>query len=385
MNYRLLGRTGMYVSEICLGTMTYGGKGFWTAIGQMPQDAVNKHVKMAWDAGVNFFDTANIYSFGESEELFGQAIKDTGISRHEMVIATKVRGRMADGPNNVGLSRKHILHQLDESLKRLGTDYIDLYQIHGVDPITPLDETLSALNDAVRSGKVRYIGVSNHTAWQMMKAQASSEKHSWARFESIQAYYSIAGRDLEREVIPFAQDQNLGIMVWSPMAGGFLSGKFRRDGSAPEDARRSTFDFPPINKELAYDLIEKMEHQIKILGGSILRNWAATAMALHYLDGIDERWISIINKAGYLIPELNRISGLQITALENGTNSYKMEFDELIDATALSEYLYKHNILWGPRVRDAQHYYFVVNESLLLKNSNELIKAWDNGIRHSRK
>jgi len=263
MNYRLLGRTGLYVSEICLGTMTYGGKGFWTAIGQMPQDAVNKHVKMAWDAGVNFFDTANIYSYGESEKLFGQAIKDTGIPRHEMVIATKVRGRMAEGPNNVGLSRKHILHQLDESLKRLDTDYIDLYQIHGIDPITPLDETLCVLNDVVRAGKVRYIGVSNHAAWQMMKALAISEKHSWARFESIQAYYSIAGRDLERDVIPFAQDQNLGIMVWSPMAGGFLSGKFRRDGSGPGDARRSKFDFPPINKELAYDLVEKMDEIAK--------------------------------------------------------------------------------------------------------------------------
>jgi len=263
MNYRLLGRTGLYVSEICLGTMTYGGKGFWTAIGQMPQDAVNKHVKMAWDAGVNFFDTANIYSYGESEKLFGQAIKDTGIPRHEMVIATKVRGRMAEGPNNVGLSRKHILHQLDESLKRLDTDYIDLYQIHGIDPITPLDETLCVLNDVVRAGKVRYIGVSNHAAWQMMKALAISEKHSWARFESIQAYYSIAGRDLERDVIPFAQDQNLGIMVWSPMAGGFLSGKFRRDGSGPGDARRSKFDFPPINKDLAYDLVEKMDEIAK--------------------------------------------------------------------------------------------------------------------------
>jgi len=263
MNYRLLGRTGLYVSEICLGTMTYGGKGFWTAIGQMPQDAVNKHVKMAWDAGVNFFDTANIYSYGESEKLFGQAIKDTGIPRHEMVIATKVRGRMAEGPNNVGLSRKHILYQLDESLKRLDTDYIDLYQIHGIDPITPLDETLCVLNDVVRAGKVRYIGVSNHAAWQMMKALAISEKHSWARFESIQAYYSIAGRDLERDVIPFAQDQNLGIMVWSPMAGGFLSGKFRRDGSGPGDARRSKFDFPPINKELAYDLVEKMDEIAK--------------------------------------------------------------------------------------------------------------------------
>ena len=259
MKYRLLGRTGMYVSEICLGTMTYGGKGFWIAIGQMPQDAVNTHVKMAWDAGVNFFDTANVYSYGESERLFGQAIKDTGIPRHELVIATKVRARMANGPNNVGLSRKHILHEVDQSLERLGTDYIDLYLIHGEDPLTPPEETLSALNDVVRAGKVRYIGASNHSAWQLMKALAISDKQGWSRFECLQAYYSMVGRDVEREVIPCVLDQDVGIMVWSPLAGGFLTGKYRRETSGPDDARRTNFDFPPINKELAYDLVETMD------------------------------------------------------------------------------------------------------------------------------
>ena len=174
------------------------------------------------------------------------------------MIATKVRGRMKDGANNVGLSRKHILSQLDQSLKRLNLDYIDLYQIHGFDPVTPMDETLSALNDAVRAGKVRYLGVSNHTAWQIMKAQGISERQNWSRFESIQAYYSIAGRELEREIVPMAQDQHLGIMVWSPLAGGYLSGKFDREGKGPDGSRRSSFDFPPVNKDKAQDIIGVM-------------------------------------------------------------------------------------------------------------------------------
>lgn len=258
MRYHLLGRTGLYVSEICLGTMTYGGKGFWEVVGQMGQEEVNSHIRTAFDAGVNFFDTANVYSFGESEKLFGEAIRQSGLPRDEMVIATKVRGRMGPGPNNVGLSRKHIFTQVEDSLRRLGTDYIDLYQLHGFDPVTPLDETLRALDDLVRAGKVRYLGVSNHTAWQIMKALGLSDKHGWSRFESIQAYYSIAGRDLEREIVPMAQDQQVGILVWSPLAGGMLSGKFSRDSQGPADARRSKFDFPPVDKERAFDCVDAM-------------------------------------------------------------------------------------------------------------------------------
>lgn len=258
MKYRLLGRTGLYVSDICLGTMNFGGQGIWQAMGALEQADATQQLKTAFEAGVNFYDTANIYAFGESETLFGGAIRESGIDRDELVIATKVRGRMKDGPNNVGLSRKHILSQLDQSLKRLGLDYIDLYQIHGVDPITPMDETLSALNDAVRAGKVRYLGVSNHGAWQIMKAQGISERHNWSRFESIQAYYSIAGRELEREIVPMAQDQQMGIMVWSPLAGGYLSGKFDRDGKGPDGSRRSNFDFPPVNKDKAQDIIGVM-------------------------------------------------------------------------------------------------------------------------------
>lgn len=258
MKYRLLGRTGLYVSDICLGTMNLGGQGIWQAMGALGQADATAQLKSAFEAGVNFYDTANIYAFGESETLFGQAIRESGIDREELVIATKVQGRMKDGANNVGLSRKHILAQLDQSLKRLNLDYIDLYQIHGFDPVTPMDETLSALNDAVRAGKVRYLGVSNHTAWQIMKAQGISERQNWSRFESIQAYYSIAGRELEREIVPMAQDQQMGIMVWSPLAGGYLSGKFDREGKGPDGSRRTNFDFPPVNKDKAQDIIGVM-------------------------------------------------------------------------------------------------------------------------------
>lgn len=251
MKYRLLGRTGLYVSEICLGTMTYGGKGFWEVVGSMGQQEVNQHLSLALEAGVNFIDTANIYSFGESEKLLGQALKDTGADRDSLVIATKVRGRMGEGPNNAGLTRKHIFQQVDQSLQRLQTDYIDLYQIHGVDPLTPLEETLSALDDLVRVGKVRYLGISNHAAWQIMKALGISERKGLQRFESVQAYYSLAGRDLEREIVPLAQDQQLAILPWSPLAGGLLSGKFSREGG-PEAARRAKFDFPPVDKERAF-------------------------------------------------------------------------------------------------------------------------------------
>lgn len=269
MRYHLLGRTGLYVSEICLGTMTYGGKGFWEVVGQMGQEEVNTHIRTAFEAGVNFFDTANIYSFGESEKLFGEAIRQTGLPREEMVIATKVRGRMGPGPNQVGLSRKHIFAQLEDSLRRLGTDYVDLYQIHGFDPMTPMDEILHALDDLVRSGKVRYLGVSNHAAWQIMKALGLSAQRAWSRFESVQAYYSIAGRELEREIVPLALDQQLSVLVWSPLAGGLLSGKFSRAGEGPEGSRRAKFDFPPVDKERAYNCIDAMRpiaeaHQVSV-------------------------------------------------------------------------------------------------------------------------
>ncbi len=258
MRYRLLGRTGLYVSELCLGTMTYGGKGFWEVMGGLQQEAVDAQVKYAFDAGINFIDTANVYSLGESEKLLGQAIKSLGLPRDELVIATKATGIMNELPNGRGQSRHHLMNEVDASLKRLQLDHIDLYQLHGFDPLTPLEESLSTLNDLVRSGKVRYIGLCNMAAWQIMKALAISDKRNWARFESVQAYYTIAGRDLEREILPLLADQQLGLMVWSPLAGGLLTGKYRPDDKGPAGARRASYDFPVVDKPRAFKCVDVM-------------------------------------------------------------------------------------------------------------------------------
>lgn len=278
MKYNLLGNTGLKVSELCLGTMTFGGKGIWTAIGTLPQAEVDVLVKKSVDAGINFIDTANVYSEGLSEQMTGAAVRNLGLNRDDLIIATKVRGKMGAGPNEVGLTRKHILQQVDESLKRLQMDYIDLYQIHGYDPITPLEETLHALDTLVSSGKVRYIGCSNLAAWHIMKALGISERNHFAKFISLQAYYTIAGRDIEREIVPLLTDQKMGLMVWSPLAGGLLSGKYGRHTS-PEDSRRVSFDFPPINKEKAYDIIEVMQEIATAKGVSVAQ--IALAWLLH--------------------------------------------------------------------------------------------------------
>jgi aryl-alcohol dehydrogenase-like predicted oxidoreductase len=272
MRYRLLGQTGLYVSELCLGTMTYGGggAGIWASIGKLQQDAVNEQVKSAVDAGINFIDTANVYSLGQSETLLGQSLKSLALPRDQLIIATKATGAMNETPNGRGQSRHHLFHEVDASLKRLQLDYIDLYQLHAFDPLTPFEESLSALNDLVRSGRVRYIGLCNMAAWQIMKSLAVSERHGWARFSSVQAYYTIAGRDLEREIVPLISDQRLGLMVWSPLAGGLLSGKFKSAADkGPADARRATFDFPVVNKDRAFQCIEVMrpmaaERQISV-------------------------------------------------------------------------------------------------------------------------
>ena len=260
MHYNLLGQTGLYVSELCLGTMTFGGStpGIWQNIGKLQLEEVASLIKSSFNAGINFIDTANVYSFGESETLIGVAIKKLGLPREELVIATKATGMMNDLPNGRGHSRYHLMNELDASLRRLQLDHIDLYQLHGFDPLTPLEETISTLNDMVRSGKVRYIGLCNMSAWQIMKAISISEKRGWTRFESIQAYYTIAGRDLEREVLPMVQDQKLGTMIWSPLAGGLLSGKYARDGKGPEGSRRNNFDFPVVDKERAFNCIDAM-------------------------------------------------------------------------------------------------------------------------------
>ena len=271
MRYKSLGGTGLLVSEICLGTMTFGGSGFWTSIGQLDQGVADGIVSRALDAGVNFIDTADVYSDGMSEEITGKAIVNSGRKRTDVVLATKSTGQTGPGPNDRGSSRGHIMDAVKASLKRLNTDYIDLYQIHGQDPLTPVEETVRALEDLVRQGHVRYVGVSNWAAWRIMQALGISDQHGWARFSTLQAYYTIAGRDLERELVPVIEQEKLGLMVWSPLAGGLLSGKYDRDGKGPEGARRASFDFPPVNKDRAFDSIDVMREIGDAKGVSVAR------------------------------------------------------------------------------------------------------------------
>ena len=281
MKYNQLGRTGLYVSEICLGTMTVGGyegSGFWHAIGDLQQAQVDPIVERALAAGVNFIDTADVYSFGASETLLGQSLKNLGVARKDVVIATKAYGEMGPGPNDRGASRGHLMDSISASLDRLQTDHIDLYQIHGNDPVTPIDETLRALDDLTRQGMVRYFGVSNWTAWKIAKALGISEAKGYGRFETLQAYYSIAGRDLERELVPLIDEEKLGLMVWSPLAGGLLSGKYGPH-TTPNDARRAAFDFPPVNRDRAWACIEVMRRIGDAHGVSVAR--VALAWLLH--------------------------------------------------------------------------------------------------------
>lgn len=255
MKYRKLGGTGLLVSEFCLGTMTFGGKNFpmSAAMGALDLEESIRLVDEAIDQGINFFDTANQYGLGESEEFLGHALKG---KRRNAILATKVRFRMGPDANQVGLSRWHIMQQVEESLKRLGTDYIDLFQIHGPDPLTDWEETMRALDDLIRSGKVRFIGCSNMQAWQIMKANGVSRQLGLQAFHSNQSYYSLVGRDIEREILPAVQDQNMGLMVWSPLAGGFLTGKYTRDQHGGPNDRRSKFDFPPVDREKGYEVID---------------------------------------------------------------------------------------------------------------------------------
>ena len=257
MKYNTFGNTGLIVSELCFGTMTFGGEGYWKNIGALQQDDATALIKGAVDAGINFIDTANVYSYGASETLLGNAIRSLGIDRHQVVLATKVRGRMGEGKNNVGLTRYHIMDSVQQSLTRLQTDHIDVLYVHGVDPLTPIEQTMRALNDLVTAGKVRYIAVCNWPAWQVMKAWGICRANGWVCFEGLQYYYSVAGRDIEREVLPMAIDQNLAVMPWSPLAGGFLSGKYTRT-NASGGGRRDNFDFPPVDKEKAYNIIDVM-------------------------------------------------------------------------------------------------------------------------------
>ncbi|ATQ43630.1 aldo/keto reductase [Caulobacter mirabilis] len=288
MKYRRLGRTGLYVSEICLGAMTFAGQegSMWRAIGSVDQAGVDAMIGRALEAGVNFIDTADVYSSGESERMVGQALKNLGVKRSDVVIATKVYGEMGKGPNDRGASRGHIMDGVKASLDRLGLDHIDLYQIHGNDSITPVEETLRALDDLVREGLVRYVGCSNWAAWKMMKAHGIADHRGYARFETVQAYYSIAGRDLERDIVPMMQDQQMGLMVWSPLAGGLLSGKFGRDEDGPEGARRASFDFPPVNRDRAWDCIDAMRKVADARAVSVARIALAYVLSKPFVTSV---------------------------------------------------------------------------------------------------
>jgi aryl-alcohol dehydrogenase-like predicted oxidoreductase len=269
MQYKQLGPTGLYVSRLCLGAMTFGTSDVapWSHVGVLDQKGAGKLVDQALDAGINFFDTANVYSIGESETILGKALAK---HRDDVVIATKATGSMGDGPNQRGQSRPHLMHEVDASLRRLGTDYIDLYQVHSWDPITPIEEVLSTLDHIVRAGKVRYIGCSNYAAWQIATALGTSAERGLERYVSTQSFYSLVGRDLEDEVIPLAEHSGLGVLVWSPLAGGFLSGKFTRDGESTEaGARRAAFDFPPVDKDQGYDVVDALKEIADSIGTTV--------------------------------------------------------------------------------------------------------------------
>jgi aryl-alcohol dehydrogenase-like predicted oxidoreductase len=282
MRYNRLGSTGLIVSELCLGAMTFGTMpGRFGAIAGLDQDASTALVKQSFDAGINFIDTANVYSSGQSERFVGQALKDLGTARSDVIVATKAMGSMGQGPNDAGVSRFHLLHQIDASLERLGLDHVDLYQIHGWDTQTPMEEALRALEDIVRTGRARYIGVSNWAAWQIMKALGMAERLGLTKFASLQAYYTIAGRELEREIVPMLLSEGVGLMVWSPLAGGFLSGKYSRgdDDRSKGEGRRAEFDFPPVELDRGYAVIDAMRPIAESRGATVAQ--IALAWLLH--------------------------------------------------------------------------------------------------------
>jgi len=252
---RKFGNSGLFVSELSFGAMTFGGtEGLWGQVGKLGQDEADLLVKAALEAGINLFDTANIYANGRSEEILGQAFKNLGVHRDDVVIATKVHGAMGTGPNRRGASRGHIMSEVRSSLRRLKVDHIDLYQLHGFDRHTPMEETLEALDTLVRAGDVRYLGLSNWAAWQIMKAVGIAAHRQLAPITSLQAYYTLVGRDLEREIVPMLTSEKVGLMVWSPLAGGYLSGKYSAGGNST-GGRQTELDFPPINRTRGEPLI----------------------------------------------------------------------------------------------------------------------------------
>jgi aryl-alcohol dehydrogenase-like predicted oxidoreductase len=260
MRYKRIGTSGLAVSELCLGTNTFGGgkQEFWKTLGGLEQDAVNAIVAHACEAGINFIDTANTYSQGESEERVGQAIKDLKLRREDLVIATKIGGRVGPGPNAAGASRSHLLAEVENSLRRLKVDYLDICMLHFFDPATSLEESLRTLDRLVRDGKVRYLGCSNFAAWETMKALGLSEREGLERFEMVESHWSLATRELEREVVPLVLDQKLGLLVWGPLLGGLLTGKFSRDGARPAEGRSAGQIPPVLSREKVFDVVDTL-------------------------------------------------------------------------------------------------------------------------------
>jgi aryl-alcohol dehydrogenase-like predicted oxidoreductase len=280
MRMNKLGHTGLFVSELCLGTMTFGGGGEpWSKMGGLDQGESEQLIGRAMEAGVNFLDTADVYSDGLSEEITGQALRNLQVPRGSVVVATKGYGPTGPGPNGGGNSRLHLIDACKASLRRLQLDHIDLYQVHGFDPATPIEETVRALDTLVQHGHVRYVGVSNWAAWQIVKALGIAERHGLARFESLQAYYSVAGRDLEREIVPMLRSEAVGLMVWSPLAGGLLSGKYTREQDAIAGDRRAAFAFPPVDRDRAFGCIDAMRPVAEARGVSVAQ--VALAWLLH--------------------------------------------------------------------------------------------------------
>jgi aryl-alcohol dehydrogenase-like predicted oxidoreductase len=312
MRYNRLGSTGLVVSELCLGAMTFGTSAKYSAVNGLDQQQSTALVKQAFDGGINFIDTANSYTAGESEQITGRALKDLGIARDELIIATKGRSRIREGRNNAGTHRYHLLNQVDESLGRLGLDHVDLYQIHGWDPETPMEEGLRALEDIVRSGRARYIGVSNWAAWQIAKALGIAERRGFDKFASVQAYYTLVGRELEREIIPMLNSEGLGLLVWSPLAGGVLSGKYQRSGDGlTGEGRRMKLDFPRIDLDLTDALIAAMRPMAERQGASV----AAVALAwLLYKPAVSSVIIGVKN-ADQLADNISAC-GVELTADE---------------------------------------------------------------------
>ncbi|MGK5029017.1 aldo/keto reductase [Janthinobacterium sp. MDT1-19] len=287
MRYKQLGNTGLFVSELCLGTMTFGPsgqEGLYHDIAGMDQLTADRIVEQSLAAGINFFDTADVYTHGQSERMLGQALKNLGVARKDIVIATKVFNPSGTGPNDRGASRGHIMDSVSASLERLQTDYIDLYQVHANDPLTPIEETLRAFDDLISRGLVRYIGVSNWSAWRIAKANGIARRHGYARFETVQAYYSIAGRDIEREVVPMLTEEKMGLLVWSPLAGGLLSGKFGPDSSS--EGRRAAFDFPPVDRNKAWECVDAMRHVAEKHSTSVASVALAYVLAKPFLTSV---------------------------------------------------------------------------------------------------